>query len=315
MGAPNIGGDITGTVTEDSGIIITGDLDDVGFLSGTTDDTWSITSGASYGTATIDPATGTWTYDLDDANPVVDALDAGQTLDDVFTVYMLDAGGQSDSQVVTITISGVPCFTAGTMIDTDKGQVMVETLIPGDMIRTMDAGFQPVQWVGKRRLGAAELALKPKLRPIRIKDGALGNGLPRVELRLSPQHRVLVDSDVAKGLFGQAQILVPAVKLVGLPGISICEFQDHVTYCHVLLADHHVIFSNGAPTESMFIGTEAIKGLDAAARAEIIALFPEIVNGIAAAEPARLFVKQNKQVQRLKDSLQRSNEMPLRDTA
>ncbi|EBA05042.1 Hemolysin-type calcium-binding protein [Rhodobacteraceae bacterium HTCC2150] len=314
MGVPSIDGDITGAVTEDSGIIITGDLDDVGFLAGNTDDTFSITSGASYGTATIDPTTGTWTYDLDDANSIVNDLGFGDSLEDMFTVFMLDSNGQSDSQVVTITISGVPCFSAGTMIETNRGQVLVENLSAGDMVRTMDAGFQPIQWVGTKHLDNAGLSKKPKLRPVRIKDGALGNGLPRVELRVSPQHRVLIDSPIAKDLFGETQVLVPAFKLAGLPGISICDFQDHVTYCHILLKDHHVIFSNGAPTESMFIGNEAIKGLARDARAELLELFPEIVNGTATPEPARLFVKQNKQVQTLKNTLQEHDEMPLCET-
>ena len=55
MGAPTIGGDTAGTVAENSGNIVTGDLDDVGILSDTTDDTFSISASADYGTATIDP--------------------------------------------------------------------------------------------------------------------------------------------------------------------------------------------------------------------------------------------------------------------
>ncbi|MEZ5913050.1 MAG: VCBS domain-containing protein [Paracoccaceae bacterium] len=118
MGVPTIGGQISGAVTEGSGLIVTGDLDDVGFATGNTDDVWSISVAATYGVATIDPATGTWSYDLNDSHPAVQALGLGDTLTDVFTVLMVDADGRSDTQVVTITISGAPCFVAGTPIST-----------------------------------------------------------------------------------------------------------------------------------------------------------------------------------------------------
>nr|WP_010394508.1 Hint domain-containing protein [Paracoccus sp. TRP] len=57
------------------------------------------------------------------------------------------------------------------------------------MARTADNGLQPLHWVGLVKLGPAELAASPKLHPLRIRAGALGNGTPGPDLMVSPQPR------------------------------------------------------------------------------------------------------------------------------
>ncbi|MCP5085936.1 MAG: calcium-binding protein [Rhodobacteraceae bacterium] len=311
MGTPTIGGDTTGTVEEDSGDIITGDLDDIGFLTGNSDDTWSITITALYGTVTIDPSTGTWSYDLDDTHPAVDALDAGETLDDTFTVLMVDSDTRSDTQVVTITITGVPCFVAGTMIETRKGPVPVENIKAGDRVDTLDSGLQPVIWAGSRKLSSEDFAANPKLRPICISAGSLGYGLPEEDLMVSPQHRIFIESRMVEQVFNERQILVPAKKLIGTPGIYQVEDPAAVTYHHLLLSEHQIVFSNGAPTESLFVGPEAVKSLSLRAQAEISALFPEILRGEQPFTPARPFFDTNKNIRKFSRRLTKKSRKSL----
>ena len=55
----------------------------------------------------------------------------------------------------------------------------------------------------------------------------------------------------------------------------------------MLFDDHEIIFSNGAPTESLFTGPEALKSLSAESREEITQLFPEITALGYAPTPAR----------------------------
>ena len=60
-----------------------------------------------YGTLIVDPNTGRWTYTLNQGSQVVNALDAGDTAWDKFAVRVRDAeGGVSDTQYITITITG-----------------------------------------------------------------------------------------------------------------------------------------------------------------------------------------------------------------
>jgi hypothetical protein len=170
----------------------------------------------------------------------------------------------------------VVCFTAGTRIKTDRGEVAVECLAVGDRVLTLDNGYQRIRWIGSRDLGARELAAAPNLRPVRIRAGALGDGLPATDLTVSPQHRVLIRSTVAARMFGTREVLAPARQLLGLPGVGIAQDMEAVSYWHFLCAQQEIVFSNGALTESLYTGAEALKALPPEALAEIFALFPEL---------------------------------------
>lgn len=185
-----------------------------------------------------------------------------------------------------------PCFTPGTLIETARGQVAVETLRVGDLVWTQDAGFQAITWIGGRKLSAIELELWPNLRPVRIAAGALGNSTPERDLVVSPQHRIFIRSSIAERMFGHIEVLVGAKHLIGLPGIEIAEDVAEVEYIHFLLGQHAVVRSNGAKTESLFPGPQAMKGIPPQARAEVLMLFPELAgDGAQLPEPARFFPK------------------------
>lgn len=174
-------------------------------------------------------------------------------------------------------ITDVLCFSSGTLIETAQGPVRIEDLKVKDQVLTYDHGNQPIRWIGACRVSLAQLEAHPNLKPILIRADALGAGYPKQDLIVSQQHRVLVSSIVAMRMFGCNDVLVPAKKLLALNGIEIREDNpDGVEYWHLLFDDHQVIWSNGAPTESLFTGPEALKAVSLAGRAEIKALFPEI---------------------------------------
>ncbi|MDR6663754.1 T1SS-143 domain-containing protein, partial [Tardiphaga robiniae] len=77
------------------------DINDAGHL------TWSLNTTASpYGTMSIDPATGVWSYDLDNGLAATKALHVGEVVTLNFVATVIDAHGASASQTVTITIHG-----------------------------------------------------------------------------------------------------------------------------------------------------------------------------------------------------------------
>lgn len=180
------------------------------------------------------------------------------------------------------------CFAAGTLIQTENGMVAVENLRVDDMIMTRDNGLQPIRWIGSVRLGARALTANPKLLPIRICAGALGQNMPERDLLVSPQHRVLVRSKVAMKMFGAMEVLVAAKQLLQLDGIDIATDVAEVEYYHFLFDNHEVVNSNGAATESLLTGTEALRSVGPAAREEIYTLFPELRDADFAPMPARL---------------------------
>lgn len=181
------------------------------------------------------------------------------------------------------------CFARGTLIATERGEVAVEDLRIGDRVLTRDAGAQPVRWIGATTVSAARLDLMPNLRPIRIRAGALGAGLPLRDLVVSPQHRMLVGSRIARRMFGSDEVLVAARHLVGLDGIEVAGDLPEVAYFHLLLDAHHILTANGAPAESLFLGPEARKAVGPAAWREIRALFPDLAADGPAQPGARPF--------------------------
>ncbi|WP_236635827.1 Hint domain-containing protein [Paracoccus aminophilus] len=189
-----------------------------------------------------------------------------------------------------------PCFTRGTLIETDQGLIPVESLKVGDLVRTADHGFKPIVWIGSRSLDRVDLAARPKLRPIEIKAGALGPGLPLRDLVVSPQHRVLVKSRIVQRLFAQDEVLVAAIHLVGSAGIQRLNDCNQVEYFHFMLDQHEVVFAEGAPTESLYLGKQAAKMLPTSCMDEILTLFPDLHPGEGV--PARTFVtgKQGREI-------------------
>ena len=176
----------------------------------------------------------------------------------------------------TFPSTGVICFTAGTGIATPGGSLAIEDLHEGDLVLTKDHGAQPIRWIGSSRVTAAQLRLRQNLRPIHIRAGALGDGVPAVDLMVSPQHRLLVRSKIAQKMFGAAEVLVAAKKLLPLDGVEVLQDLAEVRYFHLLFDRHEVILANGAETESLYTGAMALSAVSPAARQEIFGLFPEL---------------------------------------
>jgi len=169
-----------------------------------------------------------------------------------------------------------PCFVRGTEIQTSHGPIAVEKLQAGDLIMTKDHGLQPIRWIGSRKISKKALSKGAILTPIRIDAGALGEGKPEKDLIVSPQHRILVRSKIAINLFGASEVLVAAKQLLFLHGINYCDDLIEVEYFHFMFDEHEVVFSNGAETESLYIGSESKKSLGKAALQEIYMIFPEL---------------------------------------
>jgi hypothetical protein len=196
-----------------------------------------------------------------------------------------DSTGEDDDGYV------IPCFAAGTLIKTQRGEVPVEKLTAGDLVLTLDHGYAPISWVGSRQLHAIDLARNPNLRPIRIQSGALGENQPEQDLVVSPQHRVLVRSAVAERMFGSLEVLVAAKHLVGIPGVQVEDDIKEVSYWHFMFKAHELVFSGGAVTESMYAGPQALKSISDEARDELLTLFPELRSErVALPQPARQLI-------------------------
>ena len=185
------------------------------------------------------------------------------------------ANGETTTFSNIENITQVPCFTPGTLIETRHGPLPVEALRQGQLVLTRDNGYRRIRWIGPRRLGADELRDRPALQPVLIRRGALGQGQPNVDMRVSPQHRVLLAGPRAQLMFGECEVLAAAQHLVGQPGIERAPCSG-VTYLHLMFDIHEIILADGAWSESFQPGDHTLAGLDRAQRAELFAIFPEL---------------------------------------
>lgn len=172
--------------------------------------------------------------------------------------------------------TGVICFTPSTRIRTERGDVAVEEIVEGDRIQTKDNGLQGVLWKGEKRISGARLYAMPELRPIRLRAGALGVDRPDGDLIVSPSHRMLVKGAQARALFNTDEVLVTARDLVNDRTIVRDLLLTSVTYVHLLLPHHEVVFANGLETESFHPAGEALDSVEAEERARLLGLMPEL---------------------------------------
>ena len=210
-------------------------------------------------------------------------------------VHFLDAGG---AETGTVAFQGielvVPCFTPGTLIATPMGERRVEDLRAGDRVITRDNGIQEIRWAGRRDLSGADLARSTHLNPVRIRAGALGNGLPERDMQVSPNHRLLVANDKTALYFDDREVLAAAKDLTALDGIDTVRVRE-VAYLHFMFDQHEVVLSDGAWTESFQPGDLTLAGMDDDQRDEIFELFPEFRTreGVKAYSAARRSLKRH----------------------
>lgn len=154
------------------------------------------------------------------------------------------------------------CFLRGTLIETATGARRVETLKPGDMIRTFDRGWQPLRHVSRSThdFGPGPQAMKP----VRLKPHALARGVPERELLVSPGHRIGLPATAPR-------VLLAARKLRHLAGVSDRANCRLARYFHLLMEQHELVRANGAWAETLLV-------TDATIRA---AGLPEALQGLA----------------------------------
>ena len=171
---------------------------------------------------------------------------------------------------------GVICFTPGTRILTPDGQRMIEELREGDEVLTKDNGAQAIRWIGSRRMTGARLFAMPYLRPVRISAGFFGDDRPDADLVVSPEHRIVMKGAAARELFNTPEVLVAAKDLIDGDRVAVDLSLREVTYVHLLLDRHQVMWANGVETESFHPASTALGTLDTADRARLLAAHPEL---------------------------------------
>lgn len=194
-----------------------------------------------------------------------------------YTVRMSELGPNASLGAIVDDVSMLVCFMAETLIDTADGPQAVQSLRPGDLIWTKDAGLLPLRWIGQRRVEMQALCWpnRPCARWYSRRDRwATRYRAGRWQYRRS--------IGCAGGdwrtdpYFGQPEVLAHAQALIN--GVTVCQPvpRSAVTCVHFLLDGHLIVRSNGALSEGFFPSALSLTGLDRAAQAEVLRLFPDL---------------------------------------
>jgi hypothetical protein len=185
--------------------------------------------------------------------------------------YLLSNTFYPPIDIIPVTTNDFTCYCGGTLILTERGDVPVEDLAIGDTVVTADGGRQPVRWIGHRRLrchnGRFMFADPLLVNPIRIRAGALGENLPRRDLRVSPEHAILVGD-----ILVQAGALVNDVSIV-----REAHLPEVLTYYHVELAEHALMLAEGVAAESFVDNVNRLSFDNGTEREAMIGGAPSIV--------------------------------------
>lgn len=132
----------------------------------------------------------------------------------------------------------MPCFAAGTQIQTHRGHIAVENLRLGDHVMTASGAARRIVWIGYRHIDCCTHPAPDRVHPICVSANAFGPNQPVRDLFLSPDHAVLI-----------LDALIPVKHLVNGTTIRSAP-RTAISYYHVELDRHDVVLAEGLAVES-----------------------------------------------------------------
>jgi hypothetical protein len=130
------------------------------------------------------------------------------------------------------------CYLKGTRIATPEGEMAVERLCEGVMVRTASGAIRRIAWIGTGK-ALATRGRRTAATPVIVRKGALGPNVPHRDLRVTKGHSFYLDG-----------VLIPVEFLVNHRSIAWDDRAQEVFVFHVELDTHDVLLANGAPAES-----------------------------------------------------------------
>ena len=187
---------------------------------------------------------------------------------DILDYAVMGVSQYADTSLATFVSAA--CYCPGTLIRTPFSDVPIEDLSIGDHVMTLHDGPQKVRWIGRRSYDGRFIADQVLMLPVCLRRGSIAADVPSRDLWVSPGHAIYVEG-----------ALVPAWRLVNGRSIIQAVAVKAVTYLHIELDRHGVLFAEDCPAES-FLDDQMHRNQFANA-AEYWALYSDVVPGMACA--------------------------------
>lgn len=169
-------------------------------------------------------------------------------------------------------------FGRGTLISTQSGPVAVEDLLPGTLVETVGAGWQPLLWVGGMTLAprSSGSSGKDATRLIRISADTFGAERPGPDLILGPRARLLYRHARCREVIGRGEAFAPARAFADGVGIIEVTPVSPVQTFHLALCGQHAVLANGIEVETYHPGGQVESMMSPDMLALFMSLFPHV---------------------------------------
>jgi hypothetical protein len=184
------------------------------------------------------------------------------------------------------------CLTLGASIRTPFGDRKIEDLNPGDIVFVWDGGSRPIRMIHKQALKISGRSRDYHLWLVTISADAMGFGLPRRDISVSAEQRMLYQYIRVPLMFGEDAVFVWGKSLVAsFEHVTVKADPEEVCYYHLVFDQHEVIFAEGAATQSFMPTADSSAAVSAAEQDVLFHLFPALRFGGRSHDPALMTLR------------------------
>ncbi|NDV01978.1 Hint domain-containing protein [Pseudoroseicyclus tamaricis] len=163
----------------------------------------------------------------------------------------------------------------GALLQTDRGTVAIEDVLPGDKVRVAGGDFETLLWKGSTLIHAQSKGQSRAMRRlIRIPADTLGIARPMSDLVLGPAARILLSAPGVRRLTGADRALMPARDFLDDLGFIELTPQVPVPVYHLAFEGHERFAVNGLEVESYHPGPAKTLGLPGELEEMFLSCFP-----------------------------------------
>lgn len=172
----------------------------------------------------------------------------------------------------------VALLASGTPVETPRGAVAVEDLIPGDRVRTVE-GSATVTWIGRRLHHAAG----PRPTLLRVGAGAFGRDRPEGHVVLGGAAHMRVEGPRCRPLVGGDAALAPVASLVDSLGVVAVRPPGDVATYGIACEGAATLLCAGLPVAAYHPARDMMRRLTPAALEDMARLIPPLASGMGSA--------------------------------
>ncbi|GIT91106.1 hypothetical protein JANAI62_15610 [Jannaschia pagri] len=176
----------------------------------------------------------------------------------------------------------VSCLARGAMLQSPRGPIAVEDLIPGDRVMTAGGGSTQIDWIGARSYPSIS-----DRRPLfyRVAARAFGGQGPKADTLLGAHAQILIDSDRCKPLVGARQAFAPLAAFEDGMNVVAVQPPGEVAVYGIACSGQEAVLVSGMAVETYHPARTITNSLTRVVLSDMARLFPHLTHGAGFGAP------------------------------